>query len=98
MPQLTIKGITIDVPAGSKIELSDNGETIKVVPPEPKEKIRVVEKVVVKEKIVYVDKPYPVYQPYPLPWKPYVQPWTPNPGITWMSTGSTTVPNKTTIR
>jgi hypothetical protein len=93
--KLNLNGVEIDLPNNAKIDVSQDGKSVKITMPEAEviEKVRVVEvptaeRVIERIRVVEVDK----YVPCTLPHYP-------NPYVTWTSpiTGTTTVPATTTV-
>jgi len=105
---IQLKGIQIELPNNAKVDVSEDGKTVKVSMPETQviEKIRVVGEPKVIERIKVVEKNvpcplnhYPFYctQPHPCD-KPHYYPTYPSqPWITWSTSGGTLQGGNTTI-
>lgn len=68
---ITISGIELELPEGSKVDIQNNGKKVKVDVPVV-EKIRVVE--VEKIRVVEAQSPHWIYTQPLLPYQPYVDP------------------------
>jgi hypothetical protein len=98
---INLNGIELELPDGSKIEISNDGKTAKVVVPEAE----VIERIVVvevegPETIRYIpvnNEPYKPYGPQvqPVspwnPWNPNTTPWVTGPQYPWGTTSGGTV-------
>jgi hypothetical protein len=89
---LKLNDIELELPDGSKVEISNDGKTAKVIVPEAEvvERIRIVE-VEGPETIRYIPTQIqPYIPPSPQPYQPW-SPWVPQPHYPWGTTSGGTV-------